>query len=596
VIALAKGCLAADPAGRPADAGAVAATVVAYRDGLDARLRQAEVDKATAETQATESRKRARLRLILVGLGLVTVAVATVYNFRLGKANEDTRKANETARDNNALTEDAIDQFVAGLGENDKLKKYDDLRDVRRKLLETAVDFNKKLLERGGDEPRLKYKRGDVYLTLGLLYAELENLKQSEAEYRRAKELFAALHAADPDDDRALAGLATAANRLGNTLERLDRPAQAAPEYDEAIRLRRELVGRNPADDHKIDLSTSLSNLAGLCSARPEAVAGRPDPSTLFREATQILQPLATARSPALPAERQFAKLQTNFALHLFLKDDHAFGPVLDAAKSTFERIVSRYPERDDLRFEYVKFADKAGTWWYEKGKVTDAERWFVLAVKECRTVVSAHPGVVTYRMQYAESLLNQAVVGCDVPGRVKGAVLPTFHAALDQVRRLHRDRAGSREVADLGLEVCSKLVAVLTFLDKHADAVAVWDEAATYAPPERARAVGLRRELARALAGDSATAVAAVRRLVEKPITTAEEQGFCAAVFATAAAAIKDGTPVFPTDEVDRLTRDAKTHLEMAKTLPDFPRVRPELADIPALRSLLGPKEPTAR
>src|SRR5262249_28028611 len=150
---------------------------------------------------------------------------------------------------------------VRGLsGENDKLKKYDDLRDVRRKLLETAVDFNKKLLDRGGNEPRLRSKRADVHLTLGLLYAELEDLKQSEAEYRKAKELFATLTVAGPDDDRALAGLATAANRLGNVLERqLTEPADgsaAAREYEEAIRLRRALVERNPADGYKVDLST----------------------------------------------------------------------------------------------------------------------------------------------------------------------------------------------------------------------------------------------------------------------------------------------------------------------------------------------------
>src|SRR5262249_14145981 len=159
-----------------------------------------------------ESRKRARLRLVLVGLGLVTVAVVTAYNFRLGRAHEKTRLANEATTRANADTEDAIDQFVAGLsGENDKLKKYDDLRDVRRKLLETAVAFNQKLLARTGDEPRLRSKRADVHLTLGLLYAELEEATQSETEYREAKELYSALHAADPADDRALAGLASAA-------------------------------------------------------------------------------------------------------------------------------------------------------------------------------------------------------------------------------------------------------------------------------------------------------------------------------------------------------------------------------------------------
>jgi tetratricopeptide (TPR) repeat protein len=596
VIALAKGCLAADPAGRPADAGAVATAVVAYRDGLDARLRRAEVDKAKAETQATESRKRARLRLILVGLGLVTVAIATVYNFRLGRANEDKRVANEAAQANNELTEEAIDQFVADLKENEKLKKYDDLRDVRRKLLETAVEFNKKLLERGGDEPRLKYKRADVHLTLGLLYAELEDLRQSEAEYRTAKELFGALYAADLDDDRALAGLASAANRLGNTLERLDRPADAAPEYDEAIRFRRELGGRNPADDHKIDLATSIGNLAALCSVQPEAAAGRPDPALLFREATAILQPLATATKPPLRAERQFAMLQANFAEYLVGKDDPAYGRVLTAATAAFDRIVRRYPERDDLRFEYVRFAYKVEHWWDDRGKTSLAEEWLELAGTQCSYIVGAHPGVWTYRMYYADILLIRAILGSEAPDRSPAAVVKYFQDALVEIRRLNRDRPGQQVVTGMGLDACVHLAAVLAKSGKHADAVGVWDEAAAFAPAGRVRAFGLRRELARAQSGDAATAVTTARRLAEKPLSSAEEFGFYAAVLATAAAANKDGKPVLPADEVDRLTRDTKTHLDRAKSLPDFPGVRPALSEVPALRPLLRTKEPAAR
>jgi serine/threonine protein kinase len=596
VITLAKACLSADPASRPADAGAVAAAVVAYRDGLDARLRRAEVDKAKAETQATESRKRARLRLVLAGLGLVTVAVATVYNFRLGRANEDKRVANEAAQANNELTEEAIDQFVADLKENEKLKKYDDLRDVRRKLLETAVEFNKKLLERGGDEPRLKYKRADVHLTLGLLYAELEDLKQSEAEYRTAKELFGALHAADLDDDRALAGLASAANRLGNTLERGDSMAAAAAEYDEAISFRRTLVDRNRADDHKIDLATSLSNLAGLCFNRSQVAANRPDAATMFREGAALLRPIATGTAPALRAEQQYARLQANFAILLFARNDPSCSAASVTAREAFERAVSRYPDRDELRYEYVLFANKVGLTLFEADHFEQAETWLALAATECGTVVAAHPGVVSYRIQYADTLLNRAVTAFQVPDRLRDIAIPFFQTALDQVHRNVRDRPGVRDFKDQGLETCDRYATALTALGRHGDAIAVWDEAATYSSAERARAVGLRRELSRARAGDAATAVAAARRLAEKPFTTAEEQGFCAAVFTTAAAATKNGTLVFSADEVDRLTRDAKTLLDKAKSLPDFPRVRLELADVPALRPLLAPMGPAAR
>jgi serine/threonine-protein kinase len=73
LVQLAARCLAADPDARPADAGEVAAAVVAYRTGVEARLRQAEVDRAAADARAAEQRKRRRVQL---ALGLVVLAVS----------------------------------------------------------------------------------------------------------------------------------------------------------------------------------------------------------------------------------------------------------------------------------------------------------------------------------------------------------------------------------------------------------------------------------------------------------------------------------------------------------------------------------------
>jgi serine/threonine protein kinase len=56
LIGLAKRCLCADPAARPRDAGALAAEVAAYQEGVEARLRRAELDRAAAQARAEEVR------------------------------------------------------------------------------------------------------------------------------------------------------------------------------------------------------------------------------------------------------------------------------------------------------------------------------------------------------------------------------------------------------------------------------------------------------------------------------------------------------------------------------------------------------------
>jgi Flp pilus assembly protein TadD len=74
LVGIARRCLAADRADRPADGTAVAALVAAYRAGVEARLRAAERDRAAAETQATEQRKRRKVEVaLLAAVGLMAV-------------------------------------------------------------------------------------------------------------------------------------------------------------------------------------------------------------------------------------------------------------------------------------------------------------------------------------------------------------------------------------------------------------------------------------------------------------------------------------------------------------------------------------------
>jgi serine/threonine-protein kinase len=69
LVRLAKACLAAEPGQRPADGAAVAAGVAAYLEGVQERLRQAEIARARADAE----RRRRRAQLALLGSLLVLV-------------------------------------------------------------------------------------------------------------------------------------------------------------------------------------------------------------------------------------------------------------------------------------------------------------------------------------------------------------------------------------------------------------------------------------------------------------------------------------------------------------------------------------------
>jgi tetratricopeptide (TPR) repeat protein len=105
LIALAKRCLASDPENRPVDAGVLAAELTGYLESVEARMRQAELDRAGAELKATEERKRRKIQVGLVaavmlllvgGGGAVWLWQAT--NASLQPRLESVRRLQEEAR------------------------------------------------------------------------------------------------------------------------------------------------------------------------------------------------------------------------------------------------------------------------------------------------------------------------------------------------------------------------------------------------------------------------------------------------------------------------------------------------------------------
>jgi serine/threonine-protein kinase len=75
LIALARACLEPGPERRPRDAGVVATTVIAYRESVERRLRETEVERAAAQARARAERRSRRLAWALAAavLGLVVL-------------------------------------------------------------------------------------------------------------------------------------------------------------------------------------------------------------------------------------------------------------------------------------------------------------------------------------------------------------------------------------------------------------------------------------------------------------------------------------------------------------------------------------------
>jgi len=116
LVALAKRCLAAEPSDRPRDGGALAAELTAYLEGVEVRLRQAQLEQAEAEGRAAESRATAaaeqRSRRLTVGLAASVLALVLAGGgvWVLNERARDARKARQ-ARTGQELNE-ALGRFA----------------------------------------------------------------------------------------------------------------------------------------------------------------------------------------------------------------------------------------------------------------------------------------------------------------------------------------------------------------------------------------------------------------------------------------------------------------------------------------------------
>ncbi len=76
LVALARDCLAADRESRPRDAGMIARRLSDHLEGMQDRLRRADLERAEAQTRAAEEKKRRRLTAALAVLGIALAGVA----------------------------------------------------------------------------------------------------------------------------------------------------------------------------------------------------------------------------------------------------------------------------------------------------------------------------------------------------------------------------------------------------------------------------------------------------------------------------------------------------------------------------------------
>jgi tetratricopeptide (TPR) repeat protein len=329
LVALCKRCLAFEPADRPADAGAVAASVAELRAAADERARRAELDKvrvegekAAAEARALERRKRRRL--VMGAAAVLALAVVGGLSAVLAvqrRANADLEEKNTALAAEQAkvearfeLAQKAIALFHTGVSE-DFLLKNKEFEGLRTKLLKEAADFYADLerLLAGKTDAKSRKALAAAYFQLGELTDKIGDKKEALAGHQKALGLRRELAAAPESDAETRLDAARSLQAVSLLLKATGDPAGALAACEEQLDLAKALATDSPTVSVLSLLATSYNNLGNL-----QSDAGKSEQALATHQQARLLRQQLVDANPTLTQCRSdLAASYNNIGLEL---------------------------------------------------------------------------------------------------------------------------------------------------------------------------------------------------------------------------------------------------------------------------------------
>jgi tetratricopeptide (TPR) repeat protein/tRNA A-37 threonylcarbamoyl transferase component Bud32 len=161
---------------------------------------------------------------------------------------------------------EVVDKLLVRVGEDDEfLRNEPRLDQVRKKLLDMALEYYQAFLAERSDDPELRLATATVYAGVGKIYENLSNFPEAEKAYRAAVELYDKLAAEFPGRLPERQGQAQSWHDLGRVLFSRRRLKDSEQTMTHALKLRRQLFKDFPGHPTvRLDLANSLNNQGAL--------------------------------------------------------------------------------------------------------------------------------------------------------------------------------------------------------------------------------------------------------------------------------------------------------------------------------------------
>ncbi|HLW97829.1 MAG TPA: tetratricopeptide repeat protein [Candidatus Acidoferrales bacterium] len=418
--------------------------VTAYREPLAARAGRWARQHRTLVAAAA-----AALLAILGGLGAV-LGVQARANRNLAGKNAELAASNERERQRFDLAMDAVGAFHTGASE-DVLLKQQEFEPLRKKLLESAADFYRKLQAQLGNaaDSRSREALARSYSALGDMDKDVGATDQALRDYEQGRNLYEKLAADAPSDPAPREELVKLLVNVANVYQFRNEMDLMKKTAGQAVSVGEQLVASAPGDpERSYLLALSLNTLNNANPNSPD------EKERLARRAAGLMERVA-AEHPEVPEyQRYLGSVLGALANVAFAKGHFEESVKLNArAAEILEKLRLTNPSDLKIRRSLAITYGNKGLADSQLGEVEDALADSRRSSQVLEEMTNEQPAVIEYQqllsgqyqdMTWALWQLNRRDEAIEM-ARKRNALLGTLASR-------HPDRADLRSMQALAL------------------------------------------------------------------------------------------------------------------------------------------------
>jgi tetratricopeptide (TPR) repeat protein len=356
---------------------------------------------------------RRNRRALAAAAGVAVLAAAGVvggllwHGARLEASAEAARKDRDTAREERAWAEQAVDDMYTGVAQQ-WLARQPHLQPTQREFLEKAAEYYRRRSERDDSGPAARQQAARAFYRLGSIENALGRPDRAADYFDRAIGSFERLAADHPDEPEYRRDLSDALH-ASTLVTRKREPGEVERVLRWSVELAEGIATRHPGHaGYRHMLAVSRIGLAeALAAAGRDAEAER-----IYRGELPALRELAAR--PGAPPDRRNTLAACYTSLGNLLRATGRFedaGPMYREAMAVLGKLRDDYPGEPDYRRRYAFNASNLGTVLLELKDQAGAEPAFASAADQYRRLAEDYPDVADYRGELVAILGNVAIL-----------------------------------------------------------------------------------------------------------------------------------------------------------------------------------------